>query len=829
MLHDYKLGLRMLVKFPGLTIAGGLALAVAIGIGAAWYDVTGKVLSPTIPLPEGDRLVLIATQNTRTNQPETRVIGDFLEWRRELRTIEDLGAYRTDTRNLIVGNAAPEPIQLAELTATAFRTARVPPLLGRALLDSDGIPGAPNVVVLGYDVWQRSLGGRRDVVGSVVRLGHTSATVIGVMPDGFRYPINHHAWAPLQLRASYRALEGGAVSVIGRLAPGVTFEGAEAELRVVAERAAAALPATHEHLRPRVVRPGQAADILDFAELAITNLPGLLPLMIACLTVGTLVYARTATREGEIALRSALGASRARIVGQLFVEAFVLSSVAAVVGLIAADRALRWGTDAVFSDEGGAPFWMTGGLELTTILYASGLALVGAAMLSVLPALKATRARVQSHLTNLGTGSSTLRFGRVWTTAMVAQIALTAIGIPIAIENACQAMGNLRIRAAFPSGEHLAARIDVDRSIEEETTAFQARRAQTLALLERRIAQEPGVVAVTFANFTPGTLPRIRPAETASSAGSTPAYSDSGLRTSSVGPGFFEAFDRPIVAGRAFHQGDHSPTARTVIVNEAFARDFKRNAGGASPIGARLRYATSPEREDEAGMESTAAAEAPADAWFEIVGVVRDFGLDPADDGTEQPHAFHAASAATAFPFIMSVRVRGNPATLTARLPVIANDVDATVFVSEAKPLKEWIRDRDMGLIVPVSGHVAVTALVLFLSALGIFSLVSVSVSRRTREIGVRTALGASPRQVLTGILSQAMVLMGSGIAAGGALLLWGAALAGPTGRPAEDVAQFSVWLAITATVMAVACLLACIGPARRALRINPTEALREA
>jgi putative ABC transport system permease protein len=827
MLQDYKLGLRMLVKFPGLTIAGGLALAVAIGVGAGWHDVTGKILSPTIPLPEGDRLVLIATQNTLTNEPETRLAGDFLEWRRELRTIEDLGAYRTDTRNLIVGNAAPEPIRLAELTASAFRAARVPALLGRALLDSDDIPGAPSVVVLGYDVWQRSLGGRRDVVGSVVRLGHTSATVIGVMPDGFRYPINHHAWTPLQLRASYGALEGKAISVIGRLAPGVTLEGAEAEVRVVAERAAAALPATHEHLRPRVVRPGEAPDTPDIANLAITNLPGLFPLMIACLTVGTLVYARTATREGEIALRSALGASRARIVGQLFVEAFVLSSIAAVVGLVAADRTLRWAIDEVFSD---APFWMAGGLELTTIVYASGLAVVAAGMLSVLPALKATSARVQSNLANLGTGSATLRFGRVWTTAMLAQIALTAIGIPLAIENASEARRKLSIRAAFPSGEHLAARIDVDRSFEAETrSAFGERRARTLAMLERRIAQEPGVVAVTFANFTPGTLPRIRPAEIASSAGSTPAYSDSGLRTSGVGPGFFEAFDRPIVAGRAFHQGDHSPTARTVIVNEAFARDFQRNAGGASPIGARLRYATSPEREDEAEMEPTAAAEAPADAWFEIVGVVRDFGLDPADDGTEQPHAFHAASAATASPFIMSVRVRGNPATLTARLPVIANDVDANVFVSEARPLKEWIRDRDMGLIVPVSAHVAVTALVLFLSGLGIFSLVSVSVSRRTREIGVRTALGAKPRQVLTGILSQAMVLMGSGIAAGGALLLWGAALAGPTGRPAEDVAQFSVWLVITATVMAVACLLACIGPVRRALRISPTEALREA
>ena len=242
---DVKLGVRMLLKYPGLTLAGGLALAIAIGIGAGWYDLTGKLLAPTIPLPEGDRLVLIETQNTLTNEPEPRVVRDFLEWRRELRTIEDLGAYRTDTRNLIVGNAAPEPIQMAELTAAAFRTARVPPLLGRALLDSDEMPGAPSVVVLGYDVWQRSLGGRQDVVGSVVKLGNTPATVIGVMPEGFGYPVNHDAWTPLSLRASYGALEGGAISVIGRLAPGVTREQANAELRVLGERAAAALPATH--------------------------------------------------------------------------------------------------------------------------------------------------------------------------------------------------------------------------------------------------------------------------------------------------------------------------------------------------------------------------------------------------------------------------------------------------------------------------------------------------------------------------------------------------------------------------------------------------------
>ena len=177
----------------------------------------------------------------------------------------------------------------------------------------------------------------------------------------------------------------------------------------------------------------------------------------------------------------------------------------------------------------------------------------------------------------------------------------------------------------------------------------------------------------------------------------------------------------------------------------------------------------------------------------------------------------------------MSVRVRGNPATLAARLPVIAAGVDARLLVQDARPLDEWIRERDISLTVKAGALAGVTLLVLFLSALGIFSLVSVSVSRRTREIGLRTALGANPRQVLAGILSRAVVLMGSGITAGGALLLLSLALGeGPSGRPADDVALFAGYLGVTSAVMLAACLLACIGPARRALRINPVDALRE-
>jgi putative ABC transport system permease protein len=255
-------------------------------------------------------------------------------------------------------------------------------------------------------------------------------------------------------------------------------------------------------------------------------------------------------------------------------------------------------------------------------------------------------------------------------------------------------------------------------------------------------------------------------------------------------------------------------------------RTFSREMGSGPPIGARLRFAVSSGNDDD----EVVARPNPWGPWDEIVGVVRDFGLDPDDNGDEQPHVFRAASAEAMSSLVVNVRIRGNPATLAARLPLIATTVDAQLLVQDSQPMEEWVRRRDQSLILTVGAQLAVTFLVLFLSALGIFSLVSISVSRRTREIGLRAALGATPLHVLARILSRAVALMGSGIAAGSVLLLLALALGlGPSGRPAEDVPIFAGHLAMTCAVMLGACLFACIAPARRALRINPTDALRVA
>lgn len=815
--QDFRLGARMLLNYPGLTLAGGLALAIAIGIGSGWHYFFGTLLSPTIPLPEGDRLVLVETRNTLTNQPELRVTADFLEWRRELQTIEELGAYRTGSSNLIVRSAPPKVIQSAEMTPDAFRTAHVAPVLGRGLQDADAMPGAPTVVVLGYDLWQRSLGGRLDAVGSIVQLGGIPVTVVGVMPEGFAYPRNQQAWTPLQLRASYGPFEGGPLNVIGRLAADATRAQADAELRVLGERAASAFPTTHAPLRSRVMQLGGGDDESGMTQFALTNLPVLLVLLVTCMNAGTLIYARTATREGEIAMRSALGASRARIIGQLFVEALLLALVSATIGLLVADRAVRFGLDLA-ATRIGAPFWFTRGLGFTTVLYACGLAVAAAAMLSLLPALRATRTHLQSHLANLGAGRATLRFGWVWMGAMIVQVALTAIGIPVALESAREVAQIVSIRSEFPSADFVTARIEVPRSPDEpiDSPTFQSRRSQAYAELKRRLVQAPETVAVTFADYVPGTGPSLQGVEVESTEVGASMF-DATVSTAAVGPQFFETIGSPIVGGRGFQENDRIGSARTVIVNEAFARLFQHNTGQGSPIGARVRR----ERAAGTGLET---AEEP---WYEIVGVARDIGLDPNDGRDELPYVYHAALPATVAGLAILVRVRGNAGGFAARLPIMAAAADPGLSV-RASALNDMVRGRDMAIVAVAGALGGVTLLVLAMSAMGIFSLMSVGVSRRTREIGLRTALGANPRQVIISVLSRAAILMASGGAIGAALLLWIVSFRGPRGDPGADIALFVPWLAVTAFVMLATGVLAALGPARRALRINPTDALRD-
>ena len=342
----------------------------------------------------------LETQDTAASRVEPRVLHDFAIWRPSLKTVVELGAARVTERNVLTGEGRVESLRVAEITASAFPLTRVSPLLGRPLQPTDEMQGAEPVVVLGYDVWQRQFLNDPAIVGRVVTVGRTARTVVGVMPPRFGFPRNQQVWVPLPVQDA-APREGPAVQVFGRLADGASWQDAASELDVVSARFAADEPTTHAKLRTRVRAfagrtPGDPLRLEDLAVHAIV----LLLLGAVSANVATLIFARTAMRESEIVVRHALGASRARVIAQIVTEGLVLALAAAVLALLVAQTTVRyaWARASQIIGDDGLPFWVDLKLEPATVAYALLLALVAAALIGLLPALKATGASIQRGL-----------------------------------------------------------------------------------------------------------------------------------------------------------------------------------------------------------------------------------------------------------------------------------------------------------------------------------------------------------------------------------------------------------------------------------------------
>jgi predicted permease len=812
---DWKLGGRMLVKYPGLSVIGGIALAAAIGLGAAWFEVTRQLVEPRLPFAEGDRIVRIDNWDAAASRVESRSMHDFQLWRQQLTSIKELGAYRAFERNLITPDGNAQPAAVAEISASAFPLTRVPPLLGRTLLEADAAPGATDVVVIGYDIWQSRFNGQRDVIGRTVRLGRMPATIVGVMPERFRFPVKQQVWVPLRV-TSVAPREGPGISVFGRLAAGASLESAQAELAMAGQRMAAMNPTTHEQIRPRVSLYAAPLTQLGKPDLVrLSNIFAWLILAAACANVATLMFSRTATREAEIVIRNALGASRARVMMQLFVEAFVLCAAAALVGLIAASFALDYAVGLLAAYNVQLPFWWDFTIGPATVAYAAVLALAGAALVGLLPALKVTGPRVQSALTKMASGGTNLRFGGVWSVLIVLQVTFAALCLPIGMEIAFSALPERGSRSRLPTQEYLTFRPELDRdaaiSATQETRAgaFRAQLLNVYEELKRRLERESSVAAVTFADGLPGMSHNARQVEAqrGSAAPFLVRASIAGDRTwtASVDIGFFDAFRVPLVAGRAFHAGDVA--ARTVvIINETLARNI-----GGNPLGVRVRYAARGARHE-------------AGPWYEVVGVVRDGSMDVTGRG-EADFMFLPASVADASPLVVGIHVRGDAAAFAPRLRALATQVEPGLRMYDVLRLDEVARRRDPIAVPAMLTVAAITLLALALSAAGLYSLMSVAVTRRRREIGIRLALGANPRALLGALFARAATQVGIGIVLGFAL---GPPLMSALGN-SESVGELLPPMLAASAVMLLTGLVACGVPARRALRIPTTEAMKYA
>jgi predicted permease len=831
---DVKLALRMLVRYPGLTAIGVLGMAVGIAIAAGAFAIIYTFVDPALPLPEGDRIVAIQNWDAAANTPERRILHDFVAWRDEMTTVQDVGVFRQVGRNLISANAQPEVVRLTEISASAFTLTRIPPLVGRYLLPDDEQPGAPPVLVIGHDVWRKRFAGASSIVGQPLQLGETEYTIVGVMPEGYAFPVNNDLWTPLKVEPSgYERREGPSLTVFARLAPGATLESANTEATAFGLRTAAAFPRTHAQLRPQVLPYTYPYfDVNDPEVLVAAHLVVFLVallLVIVCVNVAILVYARTATRQGEIAVRTALGASRGRIVGQLFVEALVLAAIAAVLGLAVTTAGLEQVNAAMRQGYPQIPFWWDFRLSAGAVGYAVALTIVAAAIVGVVPALKATGRRVQLRLQTLsGGGGSGMQLGRLWTLLVVAQVAFAVALLPAAIFHAWDSM---RLGATDPRFDQvLTTQLVLDRPTgatpgRESPQAFAARYQARYDELARRLMADPAVSHVTFGSNVPGEEATAwieadgipSPADTESPGGGTAVRAGSRaghtIGTTHVDVGFFDAYDVPVLAGRGLERRDTAAASNTVVVNRALAQSV---FGEANAIGRRIRYV---------GTSRDVSDTVPLGAWLDIVGVVADFPTHGIDTSLSRARVYHAATAADIAGVTMSVRVRATtPGAFTGRLREIAAAVDPNLQLRQPASLGE-VLGRDLAMLRVVAAVLmGLTAAVLLLSAAGIYAMMSFTVSQRRREIGIRAALGADPRRLLGSIFSRAAIQLGTGALLG---MLAAAVLETASGGELMR-GNGLVILPIVTVFMMCAGLLAALGPARRGLRIHPTEALRE-
>ena len=809
---DAKVGVRLLARYPGLTVIGGLAMAFAIFVGATTFEFVHQNLDPRLPLPEGDRIVGLRYWDRSENEEVLPLASDVRAWREGLGAVERLGAFRAEERNAAVGGEVPEPVRVARMSAAGFRVAGVAPVLGRTLVEGDEEAGAPPVAVIGYGLWRTRFDGDPAAVGGTMRLGADRVTVVGVMPDGFAFPRDQEVWVPLDDADAADA----PLRVFGRLAAGRTLVEAQAELEALSTRvdergfegrehaAAQVLPFVHSLM-------SQQVGLVLRAMIYQVNVLAILFVILVSANVALLMYARAATREREIVVRSALGASRGRIVSQLFIEALMLSLLAAMVGLAATVPALRWLYDQLHAMGGQLPFWMVPHVSPWTGVYAAALAFVSALVAGVMPAAKATGRDMHARLQRTAPGGGTLRLGGIWSGVIMTQIAATVVFAGVAGVVIRQAARSASTEAHFRSEQYIGVRLEMDRrdatnAGDSAAAVFATRYGAHAAELRDRLAANPVVAGVTLTERLPLKVHATARIELDGEEG---AHT---VAAGAVDADFFRVLDTPLLAGRAFDSRDAGRDVATVVVNASFVDEV---LGGRHAIGRRIRH-----------VNADGSEPGP---WLEIVGVVQD--LNPHRTTSLDLDAPVAAriyrpldlARADAYPLHVVAHVPSGPERLLSTLGRTAEAVSPDLRLREVTRLDRANSDLAVFWGLWADLVLTISATALFLSLAGIYAVMSFTVARRRREIGIRVALGAKLSSVLDDIFRRPASQIAAGVGAG-CVAVAPVVHALTSGR--VELADGLRLLALGAAMLGV-CALACVVPALRALRVQPSEALR--
>ncbi|MFL6333873.1 MAG: ABC transporter permease [Pyrinomonadaceae bacterium] len=797
LLQDVRFGVRTLAKRPGFALVAVLTLALGIGANTAIFSVVNSVLLRPMPFRDAERLVIVY-EKTQSVPKDYISVPNLEDYRAGSRSFEGFATYVPQSVNLTGAGKEPERVVGAFVTSSFFNVVGVEAALGRAFLAEDDAQGGGQVVMLTHELWQRRFGADPEVIGKSLTFNGEPYTVVGILPEGFRYPTTApDVLLPAQKWPNYKVARSfHGCWVVGRLKPGVTRETAEAELRAIARRLEEAYPEDNRGRGVEVV--GLQEDTVGGtrpALLVLLSAVGLI-LAIACANIANLLLARGAARRKEVALRTALGASRLRLLRQFMTETLLLALAGGAAGLLLA----QWGVDALLAlSPGDLPTAQSIGLDGRVLVFSLGLTALTGFVFGIVPALQLSKTDVTSDLKEGGRGGGEGRErARMRSAFVVAQVALSLVllvGAGLLLNSFYHL---LRTSPGFNPQNLLTMEYRLPRNRYakgEQQWAFHRE-------VVERVSHLPGVESAAVVRGLPfsgngGALTYLVPGQPA-----PPPGQEQKALENAIDPNYLATVGLPLIRGRNFTYADGPETPPVLLVNRNLAEKLWP---GADPLGRQLEL-------PEAKMTGS------------VVGVVGD--AKQYDLAEQQRPQLYTAYAQNPHIFgTLVVRARVEPMSLAETVKKAVWSVDPEQPVWKVRTVEHLIEQNFAGRRFMLTLMACFAGLAVMLTALGLYGVISYTVAQRTHEIGVRVALGAQGRDVLRLVLGQGMklIVVGLGLGLAGAYaatrlmagLLYGVSTTDP------------LTYAAVALLLAAIALLACYLPARRATRVDPLEALR--
>lgn len=800
--QDLRYAGRMIGKHRGTSVLAVIALALGIGLTTTMFSIVQGVILRGLPFEDSDRILFLQLATPANPRGRSLSVHDYIDFRARQQSFESLEAYTQTSMTLTGAVGYPERVQGARFTPGVLRALRVTPMLGRDFLESDAVVGAPPVIILGHSVWQTQFQSDPTAVGRVIHVNGTATTIIGVAPPKFKFPNSQNAWMPLTITLPAKRGTGSFVSAIGRLKDGATAARAGTEVEAISMQLAQEHPENKDR-RARVSDFVPLAIGTDVVSTLYTMLGAVFGVMIiACVNVTNLQLARAADRTREVAIRVAIGAGRWPIVRQSLAEGLLLSAAGAALGL-----ALAWGATDLFSRaivDTDPPFWIDVRLDPVVLLFVSLISVTAALVSSLLPGWRLAKTDVNGALKDEGRGTTSLRMGRFTRGLVIVEVTVSCVLLVVSGLMTRSIIVNSRFDIPFATEDVLFGGISLDERSFPKAPDY----ARGAALAEEKVSRIPGVRAVALATG----FPQAGGGSVLEVEGRTYESEEARPRTQLIyhSTGYFDVLRVKPMMGRVFDASDTEGGLPVAIVDKAFAEQHLPEGA----IGRRIRFGQQTEK-------GTTFDTAP---WLTVVGVV------PALAGTASADqvntlVFRPLAQSPSRGLSLLVATSGEPVGAVGPVRLALAEVGEGTPLINPRSLADAIWQQGWPVRVFGGLFMAFGVAALVLASAGLYGVMAFGVRQRTQEIGVRMAMGADRRGVLTMILWQGFWRVAGAVALG---MIPGWRLAILMGELIRGVSPHDpLVLSLTAATLLASGLLASLVPALRAASVNPIVALR--